>query len=419
MTDVFFNMKKTYILLFILIGFFLNTSAKDPINVAKCIANHILTNHSNTLSMNKDGSSHINSYYQEWRYVNGVLGLSMLSLSEVTSDSKYEDFVKENYNFFFDKNIHNKLQAEYDRGVRDNAWRRFFSMSSLDDCGAMGAALSELNNRHPRKCYQDYLNRIGKYILTIQQRIKIDGHDKFNGIFCRGNNGDRTIWLDDLYMCCSFLTHESSKNNDSKGYLDTAVHQVILYDSLLYDNKVGLYWHCFYYDAGHCPGTAHWGRANGWSFLAQTLVLGRIAENNPYRQKLLNIFRDRIRNICCYQDSLGMWHQLLDKPDSYPETSCTAMFIYAIAKGILNGWIDTSYATVAQKGWEAVCRNVTKDGQLRNVCIGTGISRDLPFYYSRPTPLNDAHGLGAVILAGIEMEYLEQMINEKSYTYHK
>lgn len=62
------------------------------------------------------------------------------------------------------------------------------------------------------------------------------------------------------------------------------------------------------------------------------------------------------------------------------------------------------YATiVAQQGWKAICQQITPEGQVKGVCMGTGISRDLPFYYNRPAPLNDAHGLGAVVQAGIEI----------------
>lgn len=79
------------------------------------------------------------------------------------------------------------------------------------------------------------------------------------------------------------------------------------------------------------------------------------------------------------------------------------MFVAAIAHGVNKGWLDSSFASVALQGWKAVCSQITPEGQVKNVCMGTGISRDLPFYYNRPAPLNDAHGLGAVVQAGIEI----------------
>ncbi len=46
---------------------------------------------------------------------------------------------------------------------------------------------------------------------------------------------------------------------------------------------------------------------------------------------------------------------------------------------------------------------IRPDGLVEGVCAGTGVGDNLNFYYTRPTPLNDAHGIGAVLLAGTEM----------------
>ena len=79
------------------------------------------------------------------------------------------------------------------------------------------------------------------------------------------------------------------------------------------------------------------------------------------------------------------------------------MFTYSIAKAVNNGWIDKSYVSVALEGWEGVKLNIQDDGQVKNICMGTGIENDLIFYYKRPAPLNDIHGLGPVLLAGTEI----------------
>jgi unsaturated rhamnogalacturonyl hydrolase len=96
----------------------------------------------------------------------------------------------------------------------------------------------------------------------------------------------------------------------------------------------------------------------------------------------------------------GMWHQLLDKNDSYLETSCTAMFTYSIAKAVNNGWVDKGYITIALAGLEGVKKNIQDDGQVKNICMGTGIQDFLGSYYKRITPLNDIHRLGAILMAG-------------------
>jgi rhamnogalacturonyl hydrolase YesR len=115
-----------------------------------------------------------------------------------------------------------------------------------------------------------------------------------------------------------------------------------------------------------------------------------------------------MRGIAQYQDAEGLWHQLLDKPDSYPETSCSAMFTYAIARAVHNKYIEPRYFSIAERGWEGVMSKIRPDGQVEGVCAGTSVSDDLVFYYHRPVPLNDIHGIGAVLLAGTEILQLRK-----------
>lgn len=79
------------------------------------------------------------------------------------------------------------------------------------------------------------------------------------------------------------------------------------------------------------------------------------------------------------------------------------MFTYTIARSVNKGYIEPRYASVAQRGWEGVMTKIRPDGNVEGVSAGTGVSDDLVFYYHRPTPLNDIHGLGAVLLAGTEV----------------
>jgi len=111
--------------------------------------------------------------------------------------------------------------------------------------------------------------------------------------------------------------------------------------------------------------------------------------------------------IARYQGGDGLWHQLLDKTDSYLETSCSAMFAYTVARAVNKGYIEPRYASIALRGWEGVMSKILSDGQVEGVCAGTGVSDDLVHYYRRPTPLNDIHGIGAVILAGVEILQLK------------
>ncbi|MFA7564689.1 MAG: glycoside hydrolase family 88 protein, partial [Candidatus Neomarinimicrobiota bacterium] len=161
-------------------------------------------------------------------------------------------------------------------------------------------------------------------------------------------------------------------------------------------------YHNWYSDTGK-PGVAFWGRANGWAVLAQVELLDQLPADYPQRDTLLALFRRHIDGIVPYQDSTGLWHQLLDKPDSFPETSCTAMFTYAIARAVNQGYLESRYKSFALKGWQGILTKIRPDGQVEGICTGTSTSDDLSDYYTRPTPLNDGHGIGTVLMAGTEI----------------
>ena len=55
---------------------------------------------------------------------------------------------------------------------------------------------------------------------------------------------------------------------------------------------------------------------------------------------------------------------------------------------------------------------ITPDGQIKDICVGTGIENNMVFYYNRPARLNDTHGLGAVIDAGIEVIKLKKNLSQ-------
>lgn len=379
----------------------LQTKAGEATDVAQRLARHIMVGHNHDLITDSLGHVQIKSYYQEWRYVNGVLGMGMQALADATGEEEYRQFVSDNFAFFFDPNIQRRLKQDYDTGLRSYGYHRFFSMASLDDCGAMGASLTQLWADGERKDeYKAYLDKIADYIMTGQSRME-------DGVFCRGQKPQRTVWADDQFMALSFLTRYGKLANRPE-CIDTAAVMVLRFHERLADPMTGLYWHC-YYEIDNQTGVAHWGRAMGWCMLAQSLLLEVLPQEHPLRQEVLQIYRRNVSSLCRYQAASGMWHQLIDKSDSYEETSCTAMFTYAVASGVLNGWLDPSYRSVAMRGWEAVARHIDEQGVLTDVCMGTGISRDLPFYYHRPAPADDVHGMGAILLTAIEIDKLNSL----------
>jgi rhamnogalacturonyl hydrolase YesR len=94
-----------------------------------------------------------------------------------------------------------------------------------------------------------------------------------------------------------------------------------------------------------------------------------------------------------HQGESGLWHQLIDGADSFPETSGTAMFTFAFVTGVNEGWLDAAaYAPAARRGWLALVAQLDADANLREVCAGTGTKNDRAHYLERPRITGDLHG---------------------------
>lgn len=332
------------------------------------------------------------SPYNTWEYWNGVLSVAMVQLGQILNEPKYIEYSKRNYDFIFSNLDYFKKQ--YDQNVKKSSYTEFFRLGKLDDCGAMAAGLADVYAFDKKPEYMDYLNRVGNYILTKQEKLS-------DQTLCRPVPRVYTIWADDLYMSIPYLGRMGKLTGENK-YYDFAVQQVENFGKYLYNPSNGLYYHCWYSDV-NMNGVAHWGRCNGWVMMATAELLNILPEDHPKRAEMIRMLLRQIVGVSRYQDTSGLWHQVLDKPDSYLESSCTAMFVYSIAKAVNKGWIDPRYMSIAKNGWQGLNTKIQADGQVQDICIGTGISEDIKFYYDRPVKLNDIHGLGAIMLAGIEM----------------
>jgi unsaturated rhamnogalacturonyl hydrolase len=332
------------------------------------------------------------SRYNKWAYVNGVLTVGMIELSKALNDKKYADYSRRNFEFIFGNLDYFKKM--YDAKTRGVEWGGFFSMGNLDACGSMAAGLTDVNATANREDFRAYLDRAANYILTKQLRLS-------DGTLARPQPRNPTLWADDLYMSVPFLARMGKLTGESKYFTD-AIMQVENFNRYLYDTLTGLFFHCWYGDV-KMNGVAHWGRCNGWVALATVQLLNNLPADHPKRPEMIRLLLRQIVGFSRYQDISGLWHQVLDKPDSYPESSVTAMFTYTVARAVNEGWINKTYLTIAEDGWKGLTTKITPDGQLQDVCIGTNIGDNIAFYYNRPKELNDTHGLGAVLLAGVEM----------------
>jgi unsaturated rhamnogalacturonyl hydrolase len=336
--------------------------------------------------------------YTDWRYWNGVLNMAMIQVGEELKEPAYTEFAQRNIAFNFDSYGYFKNSYK-DQGKWSYPFGQYFIMEELDDCGAMGASVIEVYRHDHQPRYREYIDKAANHVLLQQSRLD-------DGTLVRSFPQKWTLWADDLYMSISFLARMGELTGEGR-YFNEATRQVINFHKYLFDAKSGLMHHCWYSDVKR-PGIAFWGRANGWALMAQIDLLDRLPETHPQRDTVLSLLQKHIDGIAHYQSGEGLWHQLLDKTDSYLETSCSAMFTFAIARAVEKGYIEKRYGSIAKRGWEGVMSKIHPDGQIEGICTGTGVGDDLVFYYHRPAPLNDVHGVGAVLLAGIEVLRLQK-----------
>ena len=206
------------------------------------------------------------------------------------------------------------------------------------------------------------------------------------------------FWVDDMYMVGS-LQVQAYKSTRDQIFLDRAALTLKVYcDSLQKEN--GLFFH-----REDVP--FYWGRGNGWAAAALTEVLMVLPEDHEYYSSILEAYKSMMASLKDYQGEDGMWHQLLDYPDSYPETSCTGMFLFAMASGLNKKLLpETEYLTTVVKAWNALASYVNEKGKTRNVCIGTNARNSERHYLKRLRKKGDFHGQAAVLWASSAMAEL-------------
>jgi unsaturated rhamnogalacturonyl hydrolase len=192
------------------------------------------------------------------------------------------------------------------------------------------------------------------------------------------------IWIDDMFMITTVQTQAYRAAGDRK-YIDRAAREMVFYlDTIQLDN--GLFY--------HSPG-AHfsWGRGNGWMAAGMAEILLTMTADHPDRPRIMEGYRKMMAALLNYQAPDGMWRQIIDDPGFWKETSSTAMFTYAMITGVKNGWLDEkTYGAAARKAWLSLVTYINDEGNLTEICEGTGTGSDRNYYMNRRRNTGDLHG---------------------------
>jgi unsaturated rhamnogalacturonyl hydrolase len=204
-----------------------------------------------------------------------------------------------------------------------------------------------------------------------------------------GLSPETRFWIDDMYMITILQVQAWRATGDPK-YLDRAALEMTAYlDKLQQPN--GLFYH-----APDVP--FFWGRGNGWVAAGIAEQLRSLPRNHPGRAGILAGYRKMMRALLGFQGPDGMWRQLIDHPEAWPETSSTGMFTFAMITGVNNGWLDEkTYAPAARRGWLGLVGYIDQNADVTSVCEGTGKKNDLEYYLRRQRRTGDFHGQAPVL----------------------
>lgn len=209
------------------------------------------------------------------------------------------------------------------------------------------------------------------------------------GFYDKGYTWQTRLWIDDMFMITAVQAQAFRATGDRK-YIDRAAREMVMYlDSLQRDN--GLFYH-----APDVP--FFWGRGDGWMAAGTAELLRSVPADNPDRPRIMEGYQKMMASLLKYQDEKGMWHQLIDDPESWPETSCTGMFAFAMITGVQNGWLDQkTYGAAARKAWLGLISYIDENGDIREVCQGTNKKNDRQYYLDRQRITGDMHGQAPVL----------------------
>lgn len=338
----------------------------------------------------------------KWDYTAGLVLLGIERIGEAHQDTRYLSYVKDNMDRF----------VQPDGSIRTYEADEF----NLDQINQGRLLFPLLAHTHD--------DRYRKAILTLRDQLKRQPRTPEGG-FWHKKMYPNQMWLDGLYMAEPFYAQSAQLLGDTSAF-DDVTHQFFLIARNTRDARTGLFYHAW--DASKSQPWADretgqsenfWGRAVGWYATAAVDVLDYLPVDNPGRGELIRTLQELADAVTKVQDPVtGLWYQILDQPSrtgNYREASASSMFVYALAKGVRKGYLDQRYRAVAERGYQGIIDHlITVDSQgfvsLNGICKVAGLGGTPPrdgsfaYYVSEPVVTNDYKGVGAFILASVELQ---------------
>lgn len=335
-----------------------------------------------------------------WNYKHGLLALSFEKLYKETGNEKYYEYEKGYADDLIDST---GTILNYD-----------IEKYNIDNINA-GKILFFL---YEKTKDEKYLTAI----KTLRKQLENHPRTKSGGLWHK-KIYPYQMWLDGLYMGQPFYARYIAEFEDGKNFDDVAQQFEVCYRQTL-DEKTGLLLHAW--DESKQMGWADkttgkspnfWSRSLGWYVMALVDVLDYFPVDHQKRGMLIQQLNDLSTALVKVQDASGIWYQVPNFPGregNYLESSGTAMFAYAFAKGVKKGYLPSEFNDVANKAFDGLVKElvkVDKDGEvhLTQTCKGAGLGgnpyRDASYeyYINEAKRVNNLHGTGPFILAALEL----------------
>lgn len=335
-----------------------------------------------------------------WAYDYGVVCKGLEMVYEWTKDEKYFQYIESNMNhFLLDEGIRYYDLEAYNLDYINNGKSLLYVYGKTKDIrykNAVELLRSQLNT-HPRTSEGGFWH---KKVYANQ------------------------MWLDGLYMAQPFYAQYISEFEKEKNYEDV-IRQFKLIDTHLKDSKSHLLYHgwdekkeCFWADKETGLSSNFWGRSIGWYACALVDTLDYLITKED-RECLVNMAKELAEALVKVQSHKNsVWYQVLDKEEcygNYPEASCSCMFTYFLLKCIRKGYIGEEYFKYAKKAYYGIIREFIEVDErallnLKGTVYVSGLGGDklrdgsYDYYISEPKQTNNLLGIGAFLMASVEME---------------
>ncbi len=314
--------------------------------------------------------------WNDWEWTHGIGLYGLMKYWDITGDDSASEIIEKWF---------------ADRFAEGTPTKNVNTMSPF-------LTLAYMQERTGNRSYLPYLDVWAEWVMNEMPRTEENGlqHIVFNSV------NYQQLWDDTLMMSVMPLA-KIGLLLERPAYVEEAKRQFMLHIKYLADRKTGLWYHGWTFDGRHNFADALWARGNSWVTIAipEFIELLDLPPHDGLRLFLIETLEAQVKALGATQHESGLWHTLLDDPDSYLEASAAAGFAYGILKAVRKGYLSKDYEEIGLKAVKAVLANIDDDGELKQVSFGTPVFDDLQGY--RDIPLTSMpYGQSMAILVLVE-----------------